>query len=174
MGLDTVELVMGFEEAFGIAIVDEDAARLRTPRMVLDYVAARVAVVPADGCATQRTFYALRRGLRAAGAADGPLRPGTPLRALTDRAAWPGLWTRVRAEAAEPEWPASVPWSGFWSDGPATLGQLARHVATRPPAAGQPWTREQMELALRHVVDDVTGVREFSLDDEFVRDMKLD
>jgi hypothetical protein len=80
MGLDTVELLMGFEEAFGIAIPDEEAARMLTPRMVLDHVARRVPVVLADGCLTQHIFYALRRSIRTAGIHDVPLRPGTRIR----------------------------------------------------------------------------------------------
>jgi len=38
MGLDTVELVMAFEEKFGISIPNEVAAELTTPRKVTDYV----------------------------------------------------------------------------------------------------------------------------------------
>jgi hypothetical protein len=174
MGLDTVELLMGFEEAFGIGIPDEEEARLVTPRMVLEHVAARVRVGHVDGCLTQRTFYLLRRSFRTAGVAHGALRPATPLNALTNRASWPGLWARVRAESAEEGWPESVPWRDFWSDGPETMGQLTRHLAASPPPVGQAWTRERIELTLRTVVYDVTGLREFSLDDEFVRDMKLD
>jgi hypothetical protein len=173
MGMDTIEIVMGLEDAFGLAIPDEVAARLITPRMVLEHVAARVPVAQADGCLTQRTFYQLRRGVRAAGVAESSLRPATPLRAFADRASWPGLWARVRAESGEAGWPESVPWHGFWHDGPATMGQLTRHVAAALPV-GPSWTRERMELALRAVVYDVTGIREFSMDDEFVRDMKLD
>ncbi len=36
--LDTVELVMAFEEAFGIEIPDEDAEKLMTIRDVSDYL----------------------------------------------------------------------------------------------------------------------------------------
>ena len=36
--LDTVELVMAFEEAFEIEIPDEDAEKIRTVRDVLEYV----------------------------------------------------------------------------------------------------------------------------------------
>jgi acyl carrier protein len=43
MGLDTVELLMAFEEKFGISIPDEDATRLTTPRKVTDYIVSKVA-----------------------------------------------------------------------------------------------------------------------------------
>ena len=40
--LDTVELVMAFEEAFGIEIPDEDAEKIKTVQNAIDYVEARV------------------------------------------------------------------------------------------------------------------------------------
>ena len=39
--LDTVELVMAFEEAFGIEIPDEDAEKIRTVQDAIDYVQER-------------------------------------------------------------------------------------------------------------------------------------
>lgn len=170
--MDGVELVMGFESEFGITIPDAVAARMLTPRMVLEYVATRVPVVQGDGgCATQRTFYALRRGLRASVPGDAALRPETPLDTVADRASWPSAWARVRAESGQADWPAKVPWQGFWSGGPATLGELTRHVVLSGHAAKAPWTPESLELTLRRVVWDVIGVLDFALDDEFVRDM---
>jgi len=38
--LDTIELVMAFEEAFGIEIPDEDAEKIRTVQDAIDYVDA--------------------------------------------------------------------------------------------------------------------------------------
>lgn len=38
MGLDAVELVLAFEEEFGIAIPDPVAEKMRTPRDVIDFV----------------------------------------------------------------------------------------------------------------------------------------
>jgi acyl carrier protein len=40
--LDTIELVMAFEETFGIEIPDEDAEKIKTVQNAVDYVEARV------------------------------------------------------------------------------------------------------------------------------------
>ncbi len=40
--LDTIELVMAFEEAFGIEIPDEDAEKIRTVRNAIDYLESRM------------------------------------------------------------------------------------------------------------------------------------
>ncbi len=40
--LDVVELVMAFEEEFGIEIPDEDAEKIRTVGDVIDYLKGRV------------------------------------------------------------------------------------------------------------------------------------
>lgn len=50
MGLDSVELVMRFEEDLGIDIPDAVAETLVTPRHVIDYAAARLeGTASADG-----------------------------------------------------------------------------------------------------------------------------
>ena len=36
--LDTIELVMAFEEAFGIEIPDEDAEKIKTVKHAIDYI----------------------------------------------------------------------------------------------------------------------------------------
>ena len=62
MGLETVELVIRFEEAFGITISDEAAARMTTPREVTDFIATQVAVANRNACLSQQALYFLRRG----------------------------------------------------------------------------------------------------------------
>ena len=54
--LDTVEIVMAVEEAFNIAIADEDAVKLVTVGDLIDYVSAKTqaaAVVPGSADADQ-------------------------------------------------------------------------------------------------------------------------
>ena len=43
-GLDLVEATIRIEEEFGLRISDEDAARLSTPREVVDYLMTRIEV----------------------------------------------------------------------------------------------------------------------------------
>jgi len=40
--LDTIELVMAFEEAFNIEIPDEDAEKIRTVKNAIDYIQSHV------------------------------------------------------------------------------------------------------------------------------------
>ncbi len=40
--LDAVEIIMAVEEAFDLAIPDEDAEKFRTVRDIVDYVEARI------------------------------------------------------------------------------------------------------------------------------------
>ncbi len=40
--LDTIELVMAFEEAFGLEIPDEEAEKIRTVQNAIDYIESHV------------------------------------------------------------------------------------------------------------------------------------
>ncbi len=41
MGMDGVELVMAFEEAFGVRVPDKEAEQMVTPRHVIDWLVAQ-------------------------------------------------------------------------------------------------------------------------------------
>jgi len=177
MGLDTVELVMAFEEAFGLEIPNAAAGRIRTVRDVVDYVAARKPIVRTAACSTRRTFYMLRRALRPAAGRVSRIPPDTRLGALADRESWPELWERVRGEG-DGAWPARVPWKRWWRDGPETVGELTLYVVVSQPRTrhphGEPWTRDEVTRTVRRVVYDELGIWKAYLDDSFVEDFGLD
>ncbi len=112
MGLDTVELVLNVEECFGIAITDESAAQLTTPRQLASHVAELLATRSPENCSAraslclnQRAFYRLRRTLIAeTGLSRNAFHPGTPLATLfpDQRAA---AWRRLRHALAAPDLP---------------------------------------------------------------------
>lgn len=83
MGLDSVELLIAFEDEFGISIDDADAARLTTPQEAADYVAYRLGA--ANGrpkrCLSQTGFHRLRAILvRQFGAKRGDVRPDSRIK----------------------------------------------------------------------------------------------
>lgn len=63
MGLDTVELVLAFEEEFGIEITDKTAEQMVTVGDVYNFFRTKLKTVPPKECLTQRVFYKLRRAL---------------------------------------------------------------------------------------------------------------
>ena len=65
MGLEGVELVMEFEDEFGLQIPDDVAEKMPSVRDVIEYVHAelRNTLPQAESCLTSRSFYRLRREL---------------------------------------------------------------------------------------------------------------
>jgi hypothetical protein len=105
-------------------------------------------------------------------------RPATTIHAIVSKREWPGLWSRLRETAGDPNWPERVPWNGWLIEGPETLRELTLYVAMLLPppdlARGEAWTRERIELIVRRVVWETIRVQGFKLDDGYVSDMGVD
>jgi len=63
MGFDFVEIVLTWEEAFGVSITDAEATVLRTPRMATNLLATKLGAIGdrRGTCLTLRAFHRLRR-----------------------------------------------------------------------------------------------------------------
>jgi hypothetical protein len=165
MGLDGVMIVMEIEEVFGIQISDAEAVKLRTPRVLTQFVADRVQALPDEFCSTQQTFYRLRQAFRAAiPTLANDISLQTRLDQLVSRDQWPEIWGRVRSAATVPEWPPHVSWPTWRNlrSGPKTIRDLVWHVALAlTPAKGKTpvrWTRQQVEHTVRRIVLEESGV----------------
>src|SRR3954466_2143933 len=66
MGLDTVELVMSLEEAFGVSISDQEWARATTVGEAADILVRELRKREGPGCRTMRVFHRVRRELKRA------------------------------------------------------------------------------------------------------------
>lgn len=102
MGLDSVELLMATEDEFGIVIAYADAAKLRTPRMVADYVVSRLGNGAAKrSCQSQAGFYRIRAVLvEQFGASRKDVRLDSPIRQFLNgdiKAQWHQLKCAVNA-----------------------------------------------------------------------------
>lgn len=100
MGLDGVELVMAFEEEFGIEFSDADAARMMTPRDVIDHI-LRTIQVGQRRCTSRAGFYQFRRAcISMLGVARNQVRPDTQLVALLPAGSIRTDWSQLREAMA--------------------------------------------------------------------------
>ena len=112
MGLETVELVIRFEEAFGVTISDEVATSMTTPRAVTDYIVTQVVTADCSACLSQQAFYFLRRGFSSQlHLPRRQFRSEATLESLTPKEARKHTWRELQTEM-----------------GPRVLPDLARPV----------------------------------------------
>ncbi len=170
MSLESVELVMGWEEAFGISIPDEEAFVLRTPRMAIDLICRMLGMGDLTGpCLTVRGFHRLRNCFMSAGSLKREsVRLETRIKDLVRGRSW----CVVRASCGV----SSLPRPRWFSR--STVADLLRwmviHAAKDLKPAGEPWSRSQIRAVVRAVVTDITGLDEFEDDDDFVEVMGID
>ena len=174
MGLEGLELVLATEETFAIAIPDAVAAAIQTPAELIEFIAANVPIATSRECLTQQLFYRLRRGFRS----QVPLMAGrfdldTELAGILHKNQWHDAWLAIRAASGDSSWPESVPWPGFFRDGPKTVRQLLWHlVATLPrPSQGESWSRVRIEAEVRRIVAEVLGKKDFDLSAKFIGEL---
>ena len=99
MGLDTVELVVRFEDTFGVTIPDEVAAQLATPRKVTDYIMTQVAVSDQLSCLSQQAFYFLRgKFVPSLNVSRKDFSPKTQLENLIPLENRKLIWTGIKSE----------------------------------------------------------------------------
>jgi len=99
MGMDGVEIVMAVEEAFDIHIEEAEAAKLLTPRQLIELVQTKVSVATASVCLTQRAFNLLRKSLlHHGGWKRSEITPATNLAALIGRDQRTNLLGKITAE----------------------------------------------------------------------------
>jgi len=115
MGLDTVELVMEIEEAFGIRFRDEDLEQIQTVGQVYEFLLERLPAGSLGGptvCLSAVSFYRIRRGLMSVlGVPRGAVQPATRTESLLPcsgrKDAWAALATSTQLELpplVRPEW----------------------------------------------------------------------
>jgi len=175
MGLDSVEIVMGWEESFGISISDDEAMTLRTPNLAVDLIAQKLGAQdePQRPCLTARAFHRLRHSIvNVANVPRVKIRSDARLKELisTDRR---HTWQAVRAGCGI----ASLP-DPSWLFLPRTVADLTLwavvHATKELKGTGESWTRSEIRNVVRAVVVDVTGTREFDDDDDFIHDIGID
>ena len=174
MGLEGLELVLATEETFAIAIPDAVASEIQTPADLIEFIATNIPLATSQECLTQQLFHRLRRGFR------GQLPSmterfdlDTEIAGILHKNQWDDAWLTIRAASGDSSWPVSVPWPGFFRDGPKTIRQLIWHlVASLPnPAQGETWSRVKIEAEVRRIIAEVLGKKDFDLSAKFIGEL---
>ncbi len=105
MGLDGVELVMAFEEEFGLEIPDAAAEKFEKPADVIQYVAHALAGFGSALCPTQHAFHRLRRTFMDMGQTRSAIRLETTLSDLLPSRTRRAVWQRMRDALRPAKWP---------------------------------------------------------------------
>lgn len=93
--MDSVEIVMEVEEAFGIVIADSEAEKCITPHDLIELVMSKVWRTDRAGCLSQRSFHLLRRAfIQELGIARSDFSLNVPLKRFLPK---PGRKQKLRA-----------------------------------------------------------------------------
>jgi acyl carrier protein len=179
MGLDLVEIVMGWEAAFGISLSEAEANTMLTPRMAVDVIAAKLGAAdgPSGPCITLRVFNRLRRAfVDKTVVAREKIRLQARLTNLLPEDNRKDSWQTVR-DAAGLGFLPELRFGVGTLFKPITVADLFEIVPLhlkelKPP--GEPWTRAEVRNTVRAIIHQQLKIRDFSDDDTFVRDLKLD
>lgn len=168
MGLDGVELIMAYEEAFGVQFTNADAIRMRTPRDVIELVASRVPLTTESACLEQRAFYRVRAALlELSPVKRREVRPSTPLAHVFPLMSADQIGRRLSERLA----PVEV-------DRFTTVGDLASWVATHALHVVKrndgPWSRREIEDTVKQVTLAQLGDVPYGEDRLFVEDLGVD
>lgn len=151
MGLDGVELVMAFEEGFGISISDEAAAHMLTPADVINWIGHRVnALADRSPCFSMIEFHRVR--------AQHFARNGIPRRAVRLDTLMPEGWIAYRTVRDEV----------------TRRVELRAKTLPKRRKLDPRWKRSEVCEVVRQIVREQIGVQKFSDTDHFIRDLGID
>ena len=176
MGLESVELVMAWEDAFGIELSEAEAVSIQTPRATTDCIYNKLkSPAPEDtGCLAMRAFQRLRRGFQIEGIPRNAVHPDAKLAGILPGPRRRDLLNSLRQRAGLPPL-RRLPFGLQFTSGRVrdlVLDTVIEHHATlRLPAHG--WSRAQVREVIRAVMYAQLALRHFSDTAEFIRDLNI-
>jgi acyl carrier protein len=179
MGLDAVEMMMGWERAFDIQLSDAEVLELRTPRQAIDLIAGKVGTSDREPGVDMglRAYHRLRQAfVTVTKVPRDQVRLDSQLRTLIPRSQLLANWRKFFTHAGLPTAPHLVWGAGvvFW---PFTIQDLVIwSVASHPRSLvslEERWTRQQVRSVVRAVILEILGLDKLNDDDDFINDLGI-
>jgi hypothetical protein len=175
MGLDAVEILMGWEQAFDITITDKEAEKITTPRMAIDLIISKLEVKEniTDVCPLIRINYRVQHALQVVlSLQQNQIQPNSKLRHLLPQYQRSENWQKIRSYLGVPKLPKISTVSIFM---PITVQDLVDWLTAHYPSyflsPNERWTHQQIRTVVRAVVKDVVGTSDFTEDNDFIKEI---
>jgi hypothetical protein len=179
MGLDAVEIIVGWENAFGINLSDAEVFELRTPRQAIDLIAAKVGASDQviGVCLGLRAYHRIRQAfVSVAPVPRAHVRLESKLCGLLPRKQLQDTWQTIFTDAGFYESPPFGWGAGiiFW---PITIQDIVVWSVARHPRSlvglDERWTNTQVRAVVRAMITEIVGAEKFSDDDHFIEDIGI-
>ncbi|WP_339699107.1 phosphopantetheine-binding protein [uncultured Marixanthomonas sp.] len=95
MGLDSVELLMSFENKFGVSIPDAEAENIFTVQQMVDSIFEKIKFKPNYKCLSQIVFYRIRRAFEEFDNKKRDITPNTKMSDLLSATDLESDWRRL-------------------------------------------------------------------------------
>lgn len=177
MGLDSVEIILGLEESFGILISDAEAETMFTTRQIAEHIFERVrSAGPEDrGCLSMRAFFRLRKSFEAEGVSRAQVRPDAKVASLLPSRQRRDILSAVCERAGfRPlkRLPFGLQFT-FGSVRDLVFDAVIRqHDSLRRQGHG--WSFLQVREVVRAIIFVQLALRRFSDDAHFIKDLGID
>ncbi|HEY9853989.1 MAG TPA: hypothetical protein V6D28_31270 [Leptolyngbyaceae cyanobacterium] len=179
MGLDAVEMILGWEEAFGIQISDDEAFTLHTPKDAIDLISEKLGAseIAIGVCPTVRAYHSIRQAFQTVvGLQRKQILLNSKLRDIIPKSQRHNIWKKVFSYIGMPKSPSLSFGVGIIFS-PISIRDLVDWSVARYPghfiSANERWTHSQVRSVVRATVRDVVGVINFKDEDDFIRNIGI-
>jgi hypothetical protein len=175
MGLDSVEILMGWEQAFDIIITDKEAEKITTPRIAIDLITTKIAVKEniSEICPLTRIYRRVEQAFQEVlSLQQNQIQPDTKLCLLIPKQQRSKTWQQIRLYLGVPTLPKISIIPIFM---PITVQDLVDWLTAHYPNyflnSEERWTRQQIRTVVRSVIRDVVGTSDFTDHNDFVKEI---
>jgi hypothetical protein len=177
MGLDSLELVLAWEETFSIEITEAEGRAMLTPRSAVDLIYHKLkSPLPEDGGSlTLRAFLRLRAALVQEGMPGSKVGLDAKISEILSGPNRRDSLARVMSRAGLrplPKLPFGLQFTFGHVRDLVTGIVIEQHRNLRRPGHG--WSRSQVREVIRAVMFAQLALRRFSDDARFVKDLGID
>jgi hypothetical protein len=175
MGLDAIEIIMGWEQAFDIIITDTEAEKICTPRMAIDLITSKLEVKEniTDICPLTRIYQRVVLAFQTVlSLQQNQIKPDSKLRHLLPQQQRSETWQQICSHLGVPKLPKISTIPIFM---PITVQDLVDWLTAHYPSyflsSDERWTPQQIRTVVRAVVKDIVGTSDFTDDNDFVKEI---